>query len=153
AILAGADSNALFVGRVWRPDAGGPSLVVVRDEQLFDITSRETATMSELLERDDVLDYVARVKGESLGSLDEITATGREGRRTGTTPWLLAPCDLQAIKACGVTFAGSMLERVVEERAAGDPNSAKVVREEIESVVGNSIRNLVPGSEAASKVK
>jgi len=153
AILAGADPRALFVGRVWRPDFGGPSLVVVREKRLFDITSRETPTMTELLERDDLLDYVTRVKGESLGSIDDITASGREEQRTGSTPWLLAPCDLQAIKACGVTFAGSMLERVVEERAAGDPDAAKAVREQIESAVGNSIRNLVPGSAAASKVK
>ena len=81
AILADADPAALFVGRVWRPDVGGPSLVVVREGRLFDITSREAATMSELLERDDVLDYVARVGGESLGSLDEITAASREGQR------------------------------------------------------------------------
>ena len=153
AILDGSDPRALFVGRVWRPDVRGPSLVVVRNGRLFDITARETATMSELLERDDVLDYVARVKGEDLGSLDEITATGGERERTSSRPWLLAPCDLQAIKACGVTFCGSMLERVVEERAAGDPDAAKAVREQIESAVGHSIRNLVPGSEAAARVK
>jgi fumarylacetoacetate (FAA) hydrolase family protein len=152
-ILANADPGALFVGRVWRPDVSGPSLVVVRDGRLFDITSREAATMSELLDRDDVLDYVARVEGESLGSLDEITAMGREEQRNGSRPWMLAPCDLQAIKACGVTFAGSMLERVVEERAAGNPNAAQAVREQIESAVGASIRHLVPGSAAASQVK
>ena len=152
-ILANADPSAPFVGRVWRQDVSGPSLVAVREGHLFDITSRETATMSELLERDDVLEYVARVPGESLGSLDEITATGREGHRTGSRPWLLAPCDLQAIKACGVTFARSMLERVVEERAAGDPDAAEAVREQIESAIGHSIRNLVPGSAAASRVK
>src|SRR5689334_12932981 len=143
AILDGSDPRALLVGRVWRPDVGGPSLVVVREGRLFDITSREAATMSELLERDDVLDYVGRAGGEDLGSLDEITAAGREGDRPGSRPWLLAPCDLQAIKACGVTFCRSMLERVVEERAAGDPDAAKAVREQIESAVGNSIRNLV----------
>ncbi len=153
AILAGADPRALFVGRLWRPDVGGPSLVVVREGRLFDITSNDTATMSELLERDDVLDYVSRVKGEHLGSLDEITATSREGHRPASRPWLLAPCDLQAIKACGVTFARSMLERVVEERAAGDPDAAQAVREQIEAAVGNSIRNLAPGSPAASRVK
>src|SRR3569833_3249183 len=109
--------------------------------------------MTELLERDDLLDYVTRVKGESLGSIDAITASGREEPRTGSPPWLLAPCDLQAITACGVTFAGSMRVRVVEERAAGDPDATKAVREQIESAVGNSIRNLVPGSAAASKVK
>jgi fumarylacetoacetate (FAA) hydrolase family protein len=152
-ILANADPAALFVGRVWRPDVSGPSLVVVRNGQLIDITSREAATMSELLDRDDVFDYVARAEGESLGRLDDITAVSREGQRNGTKPWLLAPCDLQAIKACGVTFAGSMLERVVEERAAGDPNAAQAVREQIESAVGASIRNLVPGSAAASQVK
>jgi len=153
AILASADPHALLVGRVWRPDVSGPSLVVVREGQLIDITSRDAATMSELLERDDVLDFVARAKGETLGSLDEIAATGREGHRPASKPWLLAPCDLQAIKACGVTFARSMLERVVEERAAGDPDAAQAVREQIESAVGNSIRNLVPGSAAAARVK
>jgi fumarylacetoacetate (FAA) hydrolase family protein len=153
AILAGADPRALFVGRVWRPDVGGPSLVVVREGRVFDITSRDAATMSELLERDDVLDYVSRVRGENLGSLDEILAASREGQRSPSSPWLLAPCDLQAIKACGVTFCRSMLERVVEERAAGDPDAAQAVREQIESAVGKSIRNLVPGSPAASRVK
>ncbi len=153
AILDSADPRALFVGRVWRPDLGGPSLVVVRGKRLFDITSRDTATMSELLERDDVVDYVSRVEGEDLGSLDEIAAASREGDRRPSSVWLLAPCDLQAIKACGVTFAGSMLERVVEERAAGDPDGAQAVREQIGSAVGDSIRNLVPGSPAAARVK
>src|SRR5438105_4684760 len=101
-ILEGVDPAAVLIGRIWRPDVQGPSLVVVRDGQLLDITSPEAATMSELLEREDLLHFVTHSQGENLGSVDDITAKGREWQRDGSKPWLLAPCDLQAVKACGV---------------------------------------------------
>jgi fumarylacetoacetate (FAA) hydrolase family protein len=66
---------------------------------------------------------------------------------------LLAPCDLQAVKACGVTFARSMVERVIEERAAGDPTRAREIRERVAAIIGDSLRSLVPGSADATKVK
>ena len=67
-----------FVGRVWRPDVQGPALVVVRDGVLFDITSRQTATMRDLLELDEPAAYVAAQTGEELGPLDTVLAQSVE---------------------------------------------------------------------------
>jgi fumarylacetoacetate (FAA) hydrolase family protein len=68
-------------------------------------------------------------------------------------PWLLAPCDLQAVKAAGVTFAVSMLERVIEERARGNPGAAAAIRAEIQRLVGDDLQKLVPGSPEAMELK
>jgi len=138
-----------FIGRVWRPDIGGPSVVVVRDDDVVDITSSQAPTVAQLLEHDDPAALARDAQGVSLGSLDEIAAhsTG------GDTPWLLAPCDLQVIKACGVTFARSMLERVIEEMADGELARAQQARERVTAIIGDSLYDLEPGSEAAAKVK
>jgi len=68
-------------------------------------------------------------------------------------PRLLAPCDVQAIKACGVTFAVSLLERVIEEQAGGDPSKAKEVRETITALLGTDLSKIEPGSDAAMRLK
>lgn len=96
----------------------GPSVVTVRGDDVVDITSSRAPTVRDICELDDPASYVASADGEVLGTLNEIMAAA-VGDDAGTH--LLAPCDLQAVKACGVTFAGSMVERVIEERAAGDP--------------------------------
>ncbi|MBA5777750.1 fumarylacetoacetate hydrolase family protein [Stappia sp. F7233] len=134
-----------FVGRVWRTDSDGPALVAVRAGRVFDITSREAPTMRDLLEREDVVSVVDAAAGEDLGSLSDVVGSGKYR--------LLAPCDLQAVKACGVTFARSMIERVIEERAAGDPSKADAIRARVGAIIGDSLRNLVPGSAEAAKVK
>ncbi|WP_188080010.1 fumarylacetoacetate hydrolase family protein [Neorhizobium sp. P12A] len=136
-----------FVGRVWRSDVSGPSVVVVRDGAVVDITSKEAPTVRDLLEKDDPAAFVRQQKGEALGSL--------EGLLNGTevSVRLLAPVDLQAVKACGVTFARSMVERVIEERAAGNPDLALKIREKVSSIIGDSLRNLKAGSPEAAKVK
>ncbi len=149
--IAAADGT--FVGRVWRPDAGGPSLVVLRNGRLVDITCRRFPTMRDLLEEDDVAALVREADGEDLGSLEGIAAASVEPLRSGARPRMLAPCDLQAIKACGVTFARSMLERVIEERAAGDASRAAEIRQRISGIIGVSLRSLVPGSREAARVK
>ncbi|WP_309085176.1 fumarylacetoacetate hydrolase family protein [Chelativorans sp.] len=141
-----------FVGRVWRPDVRGPALVAMRDGRLFDITSRQTPTMRDLLEQDDPVSVADSAAGEDLGSLEEIAANSTEGA-AGDRVHLLAPCDLQAVKACGVTFARSMIERVIEEKAAGDAAKAAAVRERVGAIIGESLRNLVPGSPEAANVK
>ena len=133
-----------FVGRVWRADADGPAIVKLFAGRLIDITSREVPTMSALIERDDLLDFVDSAAGDDLGSLAD-AATGKVR--------LLAPCDLQAVKACGVTFARSMIERVIEEKAAGDASRAQAIRTRIGDLIGDSLRNVVPGSEQAAAVK
>ena len=68
-------------------------------------------------------------------------------------PWLLAPVDLQAIKAAGVTFATSMLERVIEERARGDRDAAAKIRDEMTRLIGDDLSQLKPGSPAAMRLK
>ncbi|WEX11809.1 fumarylacetoacetate hydrolase family protein [Chelativorans sp. AA-79] len=140
-----------FVGRVWLPDLKGPAVVVVRNGRLLDITSRDAPTMRDLLELDDPVSFVDAAEGTDLGSLEEIAANSADGAVDRLR--LLAPCDLQAVKACGVTFARSMIERVIEERAAGDAARAAAIRERVGVIIGDSLRNLVPGSPEAAAVK
>ena len=142
-------STGTFVGRIWRPEFGGPALVVVRDGKLFDITSKEIPTIRDLLEKDDPVAYLRSQKGEAIATLDEAFA----GKADASQTHLLAPIDLQAIKACGVTFARSMIERVIEERAAGNPDLALKIRERVTEIIGDSLRNLKAGSPEAAKVK
>ena len=142
------DTDALLVGRIWSKTLGGPCPVLCREGELYDLTA-VAPTMSGLLELDDLAE---RLRGDhpGLGPLDAYLnlgdGTGRHGR-------LLAPCDLQAIKAAGVTFAGSMIERVIEERAKGDPARAEAIRAELAGILGGSLRGVVPGSDAAAAVK
>ncbi len=151
-LLDAAASGGLFVGRVWNPDVGGPSLVTVRDQQVIDITSKTVATMSALLERPDLVAFVRSANGKSLGTLEEIAANS-SGKPDETHPYFQAPVDLQAIKACGVTFAQSMIERVIEEKAAGNPDRAAAIRERVSTLIGGSLNNLKAGSPDAAKVK
>lgn len=142
-----------FVGRVWRPDVQGPALVVLREGRLFDITSRAAPTMRDLLEEDDPAALVRGMKGENLAALEEVEENSADGRATLERLHFLSPCDLQAVKACGVTFARSMIERVIEEKAAGDPARAAAVRERARAIIGESLTSLVPGSPEAERVK
>ena len=136
-----ADQGGTWVGRVWDPGVDGPCVVTVRDGALVDVTSREVATVRDLLELDDAVGWLRATVGRPLGRL------GAEGIE------YLAPCDLQALKACGVTFARSMVERVIEERAAGDPAKAEAIRGRIAGLIGASLRDIVPGSAAAAAAK
>ncbi|WRH64018.1 MAG: fumarylacetoacetate hydrolase family protein [Fuscovulum sp.] len=142
--------EGLFVGRVWRRGIG-PSVVVVRGGEVVDITTREAPTMRDVLEQPDIGAFVAGIAGESIGSLEALAQASVEG--TGGITRLIAPVDLQAIKACGVTFARSMIERVIEERAGGDPGRADAIRGRVARVIGDSLRDLVPGSDEAAEVK
>src|SRR6478609_1392278 len=137
-LLDAAASGALFVGRAWSPEAQGPSLVTIRDGQLIDITAREAPTLSALLEMPDPAAYVRSAAGQSLGALTAILANST-GNPDTSLPYLLAPADLQAIKACGVTFAQSMIERVIEEKAAGNPDRAAALRERVGTLIGGSL--------------
>ncbi len=147
----GVGEDGVFAGRVWRRGIG-PCVVTLRRGRVIDITSREAPTMSALLEAEDPAGFAAAAAGEDIGSLDEIAAASQEQADPDATR-LLAPCDLQAVKACGVTFARSMVERVIEERAGGDPGRAAAVRERVAGIIGDSLRDLVPGSEKAAEVK
>ncbi|AXA44350.1 fumarylacetoacetate hydrolase family protein [Rhizobium leguminosarum] len=152
ALLDVAASDGLFVGRIWNPEAEGPSIVTLREGVLIDITSREASTLSALLERQDAAAFVRAASGKAVGSLAVIAANST-GAPDQTRPYLLAPVDLQAVKACGVTFAQSMIERVIEEKAAGNPERAASIRERVSTLIGGSLTNLKAGSPAAAKVK
>ncbi|MGR9467070.1 fumarylacetoacetate hydrolase family protein [Rhizobium leguminosarum] len=152
ALLDVAASGGLFVGRIWNPEVEGPSIVTLREGMLLDITSREAPTLSALLERQDAAAFVRAASGKTVGSLADIAANST-GAPDQTRPYLLAPVDLQAVKACGVTFAQSMIERVIEEKAAGNPERAASIRERVSTLIGGSLTNLKAGSPAAAKVK
>ncbi len=138
--------RALLIGRVWRPaPIDGPSVVVVRGGQVFDIT-RFAPTTADLFERGDAVDVARTAPGEPLGTVQALLA-GAPGLQ-----WL-APCDVQAIKACGVTFAVSLLERVIEEQAGGDASKAAEVRGMINELIGTDLAKIQPGSEGALKLK
>ncbi|MBR8168037.1 fumarylacetoacetate hydrolase family protein [Burkholderia cenocepacia] len=146
--------QALLVGRVWRTtdDGEGPCVVVVRGGQVFDIT-QTAPTTADLLDSDDLLDIVRHAPGELLGDVASLLEQNLAGGTTASTAKLLAPCDVQAIKACGVTFAVSLLERVIEEQAGGDPAKAQAVRAEITQLIGTDLSKIKPGSDAALKLK
>ncbi|MDH2312062.1 fumarylacetoacetate hydrolase family protein [Methylobacterium brachiatum] len=156
-ILPDDAGRGALVGRVWCPDVGGPSVVAIRaasdgDLRAIDVTAR-FATVSDLCETPDAAAALRAAEGADLGSLDAIVAnTPPDGRDPGR-PWLLAPVDLQALKAAGVTFATSMLERVIEERARGDLAAAAAIRAEVERLVGRDLRRLKPGSAEAMALK
>jgi fumarylacetoacetate (FAA) hydrolase family protein len=88
-----------------------------------------------------------------MASLAGVIANSRQDRRDPSLPWLLAPCDLQAIKAAGVTFVASMLERVIEEQARGNPALAESVRKEVVAVIGDDLSQVKPGSPEADRLK
>jgi fumarylacetoacetate (FAA) hydrolase family protein len=139
-------------GRVWRPDVKGPSVVAVRGDGVYDI-SQHAPTMHDLCEAQDAAAIVRTAPGERIALLGEILANTPEAVRDAARPWLLAPIDLQAIKAAGVTFARSLLERVIEEQAKGAPEKAEAIRAEVERQLGGDLRRLKPGSAQALELK
>lgn len=145
-------ASAILVGRVWSPEHDGPSVVVVRDGRLFDVTAT-FPTMTHLTERNDPVAAVESAYGPELAGLDDVIANTAAPVRNSAIPSMLSPVDLHAVKAAGVTFAVSMIERLIEERASGDPQAAREVRETIGGIIGGSLADLVPGSARAAELK
>ncbi len=145
-------ATAALAGRVWRPDVAGPSVVALRDGELIDITATYP-TMRDLCEAPDPAAALRAAPGEPIGAFDAVLANTPPEDRNREKPWLLAPVDLQALKAAGVTFAISMLERVIEERARGDLTAAAAIRAEVTRLVGNDLAALKPGSAEAMALK
>lgn len=144
--------TATLVGRIWRPDLGGPSVVSLRGAELVDI-SAATPTMRDLCEAPEPAALARDIAGEPVATLAEVLANTPRATRNPAKPWLLAPVDLQAIKAAGVTFAVSMLERVIEEQARGAPEKAAAIRAEMSAAIGDDLARLKPGSEPAMALK
>ncbi len=140
---------ASLVGRAWRPGpAGGPSVIAVRHGEVIDI-SAVTPTTADLLDRKDAVELARSAPGDSLGSVEALLANSIDGSRDPSRPFLLAPNDVQAIKACGVTFAVSLLERVLEEQANGDASKARELRAQLQSSIDIDLAHIRPGSPAA----
>jgi fumarylacetoacetate (FAA) hydrolase family protein len=144
--------QATLVGRVWRPDRQGPSVVVLRGAELVDV-SESAPTVRDLCEAPLPAALAHDAEGEPVGLLSDILANTPRAKRDAAKPWLIAPTDLQAIKAAGVTFAVSMLERVIEEKARGAPELAPTLRREIGALIGEDLSRLKPGSKEAMALK
>ena len=150
--IAALPADGVLVGRVWNPGEEGPSIVKRDGSRLIDI-SAAFPTMRDLCEADDPAAAALAADGDALGSIDAIMANTPPEARNRKMPWLLPPVDLQALKAAGVTFAISMLERVIEERARGNPAAAAEIRASIGELIGDDLSKLKPGSDAAMKLK
>jgi fumarylacetoacetate (FAA) hydrolase family protein len=144
---------ATLVGRVWRPELEGPSVAVLRTDGVLHDISQAFPTVRDLCEARDPAGAANGAPGERIGDLASILANTPEAGRDPAKPWLLAPLDLQAIKAAGVTFAVSLLERVIEEHARGVPERAAAARMEVEAALGGAIAGLKPGSLEAMELK
>ncbi|MFC7340409.1 fumarylacetoacetate hydrolase family protein [Saccharopolyspora griseoalba] len=141
--------EAVLVGRLHDPDEEGPAVVAVRGDQLVDLT--DTApTLTDLLEHPEPAGLARTAAARKSWSLAEVLTETLAG---GAGPRLLAPADLQVLKAAGVTFVKSMLERVIEERAGGDSARAAEARAQVEAAIGGALATVRPGSAEAAAVK
>jgi fumarylacetoacetate (FAA) hydrolase family protein len=145
--------RAVLIGRMFDPDARGPTLVRVTANAVFELSSL-APTAAELFElRDPAAAVRATRDAPQRFAFGDVLANSAFDRRDPARPCFLAPCDLQALKAAGVTFVASMLERVIEEQARGDPSKAESVRRAIVAIIGDNLRAVKPGSPEAARLK
>ncbi|UJW86930.1 fumarylacetoacetate hydrolase family protein [Devosia sp. SL43] len=145
--------DGVLLGRARVPGHDQPRIVTVRDGDVVDITAKGLATVRDIAECGRAAEHVRHALGVNLGSADTILANSVAANLDPSVPSMLSPIDLQAIKASGVTFVVSLLERVIEEQARGDKSRADALRGEILGLIGTDLSELVPGSETAMKVK
>jgi fumarylacetoacetate (FAA) hydrolase family protein len=151
ATLPADAQQATLVGRVWI-EGQGPVLVRADAQSLYDLSGL-APTCSALLELPDPAAAVRAHPAPRIAAVAEVIANSSADARVDEMPWLLAPCDLQAVKASGVTFVASMLERVIEEQARGNPALAESVRKEVVAVIGDDLSKVRPGSSEAARLK
>ncbi|HEV3359020.1 MAG TPA: fumarylacetoacetate hydrolase family protein [Pseudonocardiaceae bacterium] len=147
-ILPADHDTATLVARI-ADDAGDPCVAVLRGTEFADLT-RATPTVSALFERDGHRDLLRTAPADRTWPLADILANTLRGT---DGPRLLSPIDLQVVRAAGVTFVDSMLERVIEERAQGDPARALEIRDRLGAAIGGAISSVRPGSPEAALVK
>jgi len=163
ATLAGAATHAhilpedglagTLVGRAWVDGSPpGPAVVALRADGVYDL-SQHYPTMSTLLDTPRPAEAAQAASGRYLCSVLELLANSQPGMRDTARPWLLAPCDLQVVKAAGVTFAASLIERVIEEQARGDASRAQGLRSQVVGLIGDSLADIRPGSDQAMALK
>jgi fumarylacetoacetate (FAA) hydrolase family protein len=132
--------------------AEGPLAVALREGAAFDMTPA-FGTVSAWLNAEDPVGAI-RARGAPVAlDVKAALANSAHAARDPARPWLLAPVDLQAVKACGVTYARSMLERVIEESCRGDAARAEAVRAEVRGIIGDDLSAVRPGSEEAARLK
>lgn len=149
----GLPRAGVFLGRARVAGKAYPLVVTIRDEVVVDITSRIAPTVRDICEMPDSAAYVRTANGTAIGALAEVAGNSFEATRDRTRPFLLSPVDLQAVKASGVTFVASLLERVIEEQARGAPEKAEIIRADITALIGNDLSKLKPGSREAMACK
>jgi fumarylacetoacetate (FAA) hydrolase family protein len=144
-------ADGIFLGRAKVPGVAHPLVVTVRGDTLVDITAKQAPTVSDICEMPDPAAYVRAAAGKPVGSLDDIARNSLDG--ASGKPVLLSPVDLQAVKASGVTFVVSLLERVIEEQARGSAEKAVAIRNDIAELIGHDLSKLKPGSPEAVQIK
>ncbi|MBP1133819.1 fumarylacetoacetate (FAA) hydrolase family protein [Arthrobacter sp. PvP023] len=150
AVLPEDAEDALLIGRLWDVETSGPRVVGVRGGDVFDL-QHLAGTVSELMERPEPAAEVRAAMTEARWKTADVVSASLA--QDTTRPHLLAPVDLQVIKACGVTFVDSMIERVIEERCGGDAGRATEMRELVGKALGGSIGEVRPGSPEAAEAK
>jgi fumarylacetoacetate (FAA) hydrolase family protein len=145
-------TRGVLAGRAWRPDVGGPAVVALRGDAVVDISALAPTTR-DLVEAKNAVDIIRSGAGEKIGTVEELLANSHASHVSPSKAHFLAPNDLQAIKAAGVTFARSLLERVIEEQAKGAPEKAEAIRATVEKQLGGDLRQLKPGSKEALALK
>ncbi|MEO8166182.1 MAG: fumarylacetoacetate hydrolase family protein [Betaproteobacteria bacterium] len=156
-VLPADAQRATLIGRAWVPGRNaGPSPILIAQEKAWDL-ARIAPTVSELLNMQDpakvAFDAVASGWATPIGAITDLIANAHADRRDAAQAYLLTPCDLQALRACGVTFVSSMLERVIEEHAQGDVDKADEIRRSIGAEIGAEIKTVKPGSPEAMRAK
>ena len=146
-------AEGVFLGRAFAEGWAHPAIVTVRDGTVVDITSRAAPTSRDVCELPDPAGFVRAAEGKPIGALADIAENSFSARRDPKQPHLLSPVDLQAVKAGGVTFVVSLLERVIEEQARGSAEKAEAIRADIASLIGHDLSKLKPGSAEAAAVK
>jgi fumarylacetoacetate (FAA) hydrolase family protein len=149
---ASPPAEGAYLGRAMADGWAHPAVVTVRDGEVLDITSAAAPTARDICEMDDPAGYVRTAAGRSVGALRDVLRDSFENRGAGR-PYLLSPVDLQAVKASGVTFVVSLLERVIEEQARGNPEKADAIRGDIAGLIGDDLSKLKPGSAEAQAAK
>ena len=144
-------SRAVLIGRAWIQGMGA-TLVQVREDGVFDL-SQLAPTSSALLDMPRPAEAVRQHQGQRIGDTAAVLANSDATARSPALPWFMAPSDLQAIKAAGVTFVASMLERVIEEQARGDASKARQIRDAVVGVIGDNLSKVRPGSPEAARLK
>jgi fumarylacetoacetate (FAA) hydrolase family protein len=146
-------TEGVLLGRIQMPGETLPRVVTLRGGEVVDITSKAAPTVRDICEMNDPAGYVAGAGGKAVGGIDPVLGNSWAAKQDAGAPSLLSPIDLQAVKAAGVTFVVSLLERVIEEQARGDKAKAEALRKDILGLIGTDLSQLVPGSDAAMQVK